>query len=751
MRHRSLILFWLAFAWLAAMPASAAPPTIGDKAVVPATPTERTSAKAWAAKCAAVVSKYASRAEELGQLDPSKGALREERDLTEAALREVDRKLALATGANRQKLRDERSRLEKKLAALVRKQKNSGIYQAKLRSLLSCSQIEPVVSYCSAESAAMPSFDRLSNTSDALAAPETFSGTCADLDAPAVSESADSGIAAATAAWQDAAIRGLAAFVTKRAKAEALTSIRRRLAKELCSDEAKPYFPATCAVIGADDSESEGPRWVTLKAALERDLVELPARYVEQAQAAGESSPRVVIVADLFLVAMRAADALRRGESVVSIIAGFVDSYSAAAADGNAAATALVVFGVAAQVLAQDGGFAALPTASALGFRGKSAAKLRDTAAIAADRFYDLARKHGVHESICGRDESGEACATRVATALVELNGALIEVVAAAKEAADAKSAEERREAYFNYVRSFAAAFETGTGLAFPDANPDLCRGASPHVPSCVRIGAAAVAHAVDAADAARRRDYGSSVVSLIQAANALANTDKLPPWFRRHLSFAVDVASARTPEEFEKVLESTAAPLGSFRSKRGNPRIGQRFVTRDKAVPGRWTVGFNAYVGVTGGVELLVDDDLVGSLSLPTGTVSLFAPVGLEGSVGIWRHSSLSLFLPVLDVGGLADFRTQPTEDASAGIEDGASTTAEVAQQPNLTFAQVLSPGAYLVLGLGRVPVSLGAGFSYTPKLRKVVVGGRDSEASALQVGAFLAIDIPLYIFART
>ncbi len=50
------------------------------------------------------------------------------------------------------------------------------------------------------------------------------------------------------AAWQDAVIRGAAAFVVKRAKAEALAYIRDLLAADLCEPGDK-YLPTTCTIL----------------------------------------------------------------------------------------------------------------------------------------------------------------------------------------------------------------------------------------------------------------------------------------------------------------------------------------------------------------------------------------------------------------------------------------------------------------------------------------------------------------------
>jgi hypothetical protein len=106
---------------------------------------------------------------------------------------------------------------------------------------------------------------------------------------------------------------------------------------------------------------------------------------------------------------------------------------------------------------------------------------------------------------------------------------------------------------------------------------------------------------------------------------------------------------------------------------------------------------------------------------------------LGFDLSLGNKKgNGSVGLFLPIVDVGALAAFRL------------GDSQSADV---PQLTWSNILAPGAYVVFGFSKAaPLSLSIGGQLGPNLRKVNTQGITlDDQRGYRIGATLAIDIPV------
>jgi hypothetical protein len=66
----------------------------------------------------------------------------------------------------------------------------------------------------------------------------------------------------------------------------------------------------------------------------------------------------------------------------------------------------------------------------------------------------------------------------------------------------------------------------------------------------------------------------------------------------------------------------------------------------------------------------------------------------------------SFSIFVPLIDVGALASFRL--SDDSSKVV-------------PNITLANIISPGLYFYWGFGKCPISVGLGGQFGPQLRSI------------------------------
>jgi hypothetical protein len=127
-------------------------------------------------------------------------------------------------------------------------------------------------------------------------------------------------------------------------------------------------------------------------------------------------------------------------------------------------------------------------------------------------------------------------------------------------------------------------------------------------------------------------------------------------------------------------------------------------------------------------------------------GRAGLFAPVGLDLSWGVGEASSVGLFVSLIDIGALVDFRTTTTE-TGAGTDK-----TKINPEPQVGFAQVVSPGAYLTYGISGTPLVLGGGVAFAPGLRKTIneTTAQESGVSTLRFGGFLAVDISIFPIVR-
>ncbi len=204
--------------------------------------------------------------------------------------------------------------------------------------------------------------------------------------------------------------------------------------------------------------------------------------------------------------------------------------------------------------------------------------------------------------------------------------------------------------------------------------------------------------------------------------------------------SFALAMAHANSAEQVKKALEAVALPVGSSRIKRDH----------------NYNIAINGYLGVFGGGERM----FALTENRDKWTAGVAAPIGITFSLGNIHFlskadskkaggESLSIMFSAIDIGAVTAFRFA---DNRTELTPG-----------SITFKSVLSPGAFLIYGFKRCPISIGAGIQYGPQLRKVetkpVTEIVDDVAQIikseidiqrnekyLRYSIFVAIDIPFF-----
>lgn len=191
--------------------------------------------------------------------------------------------------------------------------------------------------------------------------------------------------------------------------------------------------------------------------------------------------------------------------------------------------------------------------------------------------------------------------------------------------------------------------------------------------------------------------------------------------FIQRYGTFMANVAQAKDGEEVAQAIENVALPAGSWRVKRAD----------------KFSISINGYLGGFAAREYQ-NTNTYNSLGIA-------APVGFAFNWGlncygtkhkVWKNHSLSLFVPLIDIGAVTAFRFN--NDSS--------------QIPTIQLKNILAPGLYGIWGIGNTPISLGLGAQYGPQLRKVGAAQNDlSENFYVRYGAFLAVDIPMFYLHST
>ena len=161
-------------------------------------------------------------------------------------------------------------------------------------------------------------------------------------------------------------------------------------------------------------------------------------------------------------------------------------------------------------------------------------------------------------------------------------------------------------------------------------------------------------------------------------------------------IAIAGEVSTAENAGDVKKILQKYTLPVASYRIKRTE----------------EWALMINAYTG--GGLAWhRIEDDEEDISYEPE--LTLFAPVGFESSWRV-RKNSLSLFLPIIDVGNIINYRINEIKDSD---NDEDSDDDRLFKLEN-----IISPGAFVVWGASkRFPFALQAGYQFNPRRFSLMV----------------------------
>lgn len=206
---------------------------------------------------------------------------------------------------------------------------------------------------------------------------------------------------------------------------------------------------------------------------------------------------------------------------------------------------------------------------------------------------------------------------------------------------------------------------------------------------------------------------------------SVLENTDenkKLKTMTARYTSFISGILSAKEPEDIEKILESVALPVGSWR------------LNREKSLH----ISINSYAGPMWSSS---------TKYFGKGNSNLLAPVGLSFSFRLYdffknlRESGncwgwvggilipQTIHTPITDLGPIVNLRLNNANQ----------------ELPALQWADLLAPGAYLIWNIPDIPISFGAGGQYSVQYSTTPSNQRVG-SNEWRWNVFAGVDIPLF-----
>jgi hypothetical protein len=475
----------------------------------------------------------------------------------------------------------------------------------------------------------------------------------------------------------------LTTFLLDRARDELVLSFLEHLAQvdQRTKNTLKALAPASWALIEHIRTIGYGLLVPALRAAFERDLNELPEHLAEQTPDKQAAS--------LMRLTSRVARNLRAGASPQAALAELATTDLSDVTDARLKVMLLRVGILGREYLGNSAQLAAL-VSDATGQRLFLTYFVADE--LAAKRVTE--------------DEALSLIVQRAPDimAMIQRLRELENTISTLNQRASSNS--RAGEAFAVAVRQTTQVIAAGKAVL-----PDLSSSDQAHLDKLLRF----VSGVSEVYEAALSKDYQQVVLAAVELA---PDSDLSTPKVRRYLAFASALASAQSDSQLNRTLRDAALPVGSYRAKREGEVDG-----------GSFSLTINSYVGVGAGIEVV--SQTTGSVR--SGYAAPALPVGVEASWAIPKiSSSLSLFLPIIDLGAIASSRFKES--------------AAVQQEPQLGFAQVLAPGAFVVLGISSsIPLSVGGGYQQVPRLRATAEGQKTAKRP---LALFIAVDLPLFKF---
>jgi hypothetical protein len=282
----------------------------------------------------------------------------------------------------------------------------------------------------------------------------------------------------------------------------------------------------------------------------------------------------------------------------------------------------------------------------------------------------------------------------------------------------DAKESTQKITSVNLAVVSFTEAITTTIGIY------EGCVGARPSVVNAFSENMHYVKIGSEFVTSMYTRNFSNSALMVLQFIKLTYKGEMNADLFK-YITLISDVSHAQNGNEVRTIIESAILPVGSYAIKRTT----------------RMSVSVNAYAGLGGGLEWSKIDNhntYQGAslgFALPIG-VALNWSAGDEDN----KASSNSIFVSLIDLGAIAYYNLGQGDDTDDDIS--------ISTSPDITFANVLSPGMAYIRGCKSSPISFLLGLQYMPRLREITGATNNviGTADAIQLKLGILVDVPLF-----
>lgn len=518
------------------------------------------------------------------------------------------------------------------------------------------------------------------------------------------------GVTLPGSSWDAAVASGLAQFLAERANDEITFWFAQELSTQVCADDQlKSYLPRTCK-IGFSERYATG-LGALLASSLRQDLEDLPFTLLG----------KIVELKDNDVRALESLGAvvrsMRNGASAPSALAGLAHSPELESLCKDKPKSAVACWLGEVGLISEYS--SDLATASN---EAEAEEKIRT---LALDTLVEACRGqtkgqssqdgfcaalNGRLETSCKADRSSAPCQDLTA-AFVTIRRAFFQIVADVRRwrespPTDAAAVLARAGGVLSAVESLLDA-----SVSLLDSDQKL------------RLGWNKAHPFFSAAAELLKGNYADGIRDALAQ---LDNLGTLPGATVRYIPVLVDLSQAKDAATVKSLLQTAAAPVGSWRLKsQPKPSI---------------HIAVTGIVGAAGGGEAPLTKGYSGGAA-----GGLIGAVGFDfaGPVCTDSRWTIGAFLSLLDVGQLISAPAFPATDGQQ-------------KQPtaggSFSIVQILSPGLYFRLGAGNSPFVFGAGVAVAPNLRKYDRLATDGsvlssqQLTVLRAQAFLGVDLTLF-----
>jgi len=194
---------------------------------------------------------------------------------------------------------------------------------------------------------------------------------------------------------------------------------------------------------------------------------------------------------------------------------------------------------------------------------------------------------------------------------------------------------------------------------------------------------------------------------------------------FLKYGTFFANVIKAENSDDVKKAIQAVALPPGSSSIKKTT----------------NFNISLQAYTGFSGGREM-PNLKTPASQGVFFNALSVYAPVGIAFSTGLKSHKnpankynagSLTAMFSIIDVGAIFAYR----------FKDPGSTLGDSVK---IRLENIFAPGANIIYGIPKVPLSIGTGLQWQPSLTRLTnANATITNHSGVRWQLFLVFDLPV------